>query len=439
MPLNLPASNMRGANPIAAFRLPGWIQAQAFIFGFCLQFNFLLGGNGEGVDAQGGYGFRALDFLSVAAIALLLFHAFSARRVLTLAIFSAVIGAMALLRMQEPTFWSDPRTATLGLHYLAYSLAGLYLAIICNDDSGAQGFCWGLTLGLVATIPIFAFQALGYSSSLVQMGLVPGYHAEGGIGSAAVARYSGLWGHPNQAGHIAALAGAAGAYFAFNRRYIPAAVVAVSLIVVFYYTESRGGLIAGASVLAIAVLFPRGKRLNLLHLAIAGVVVTIAVELLLQIEFIAYRFEADPAAASNFSERLGSASTGIQLALSNPLGLSLDVYASEMESIGGVATPHNGFITFVSLFGIVPFVALVLAFAANLRIRRDADVFFFFLTIQVSVSFFFEQLPVDYDYALIICMLFGQAFLRSRIGSDLQLRRSKITSGKFEKSRLARS
>jgi hypothetical protein len=395
-----------------------WKRRLAFLFGFLLQFNILIGGGGEGAAATGGYGFRVFDFLTVVAVALLVIHALSPRRIFALTVFSAIVAAMAVLRMQEPGFWSDPRTVTLAVHYLAYGYSGLYLALICNEDFVVRGYCWGLIVGLVATLPIFAFQELGYSSNLVEIGLVPGYHADVDF-SGDVARYSGLWGHPNQAGHIAALTGAAGAYFAFCRRFTPAAVVAAALVAIFYFTESRGGLIAGGSVLAISMLYGRRQEIDFLRIIAVAIALVIAVALLLQIDFIAYRFEGDPLAGDNFSERLGSTLAGIQLALSNPFGLSLDIYSSEISAAtGGVGSPHNGFITFAIILGVVPLLVLIAAFVANLRIR-GTDAFFFFLTVQVSISFMFEQLPADGNYAFIICLLLGRAFLRTRVGSEL--------------------
>ena len=397
-----------------------WKQRFAFLVGACLQCNLLIGGNGEGLAATGGYGFRVSDFLLLAAIGFLLIYALPPRRVLILSVFSAIVGMMAVLRIEEPTFWYDPRTATLAMHYLAYSFSGLYIAIICSEEFVVRGFCWGLTAGLAATVPIFVLQDLGYSTSLVALGLVPGWNYDVNLGS-GVARYSGLWGHPNEAGHIAALAGAAGAYFAFNRRLIPATVVAVSLVAVFYYTQSRGGLIAGASPLVVSLLFQRGRRVNFLKIAVVAIAGLIAVELLLQIQFIAYRFEDDPLAASNLSERFRSTWAGVQIAMANPLGLPLDLYISEERGAAGIQSAHNGFIVFAIVLGVVPFLALVAAFAANCRVRNSTDAFFFFLTLQVSVSCLFEQLPINYDYVFIICLLFGRAFLRTRIGNILTI------------------
>jgi hypothetical protein len=402
----------------SVFRLE---QGFAALFGFFLQFNILVGGGSDDASIVGGFGFRMLDFLSVVAVGILLIYALRPRRVFPLAAFAAVVGAMVLLRVLEPRFWSDPRTLVLGLHYLDYSFAALYLAMICSEEVMARAFCWGLIAGLVATVPIFVFQELGYSDTLAQFGLVPGYHLDGDIGEGDILRYSGLWGHPNEAGHIAALAGAAGAYFAYHRRLFPAAITAVALVVVFYYTRSRAGLFAGGAVLALALLMGGKKRINFLRLAVLVTTMTAAIGVLSQLDFISDRFENDPTAANNLSERLASTLAGIKLALANPFGLPLDVYYSEIQSAtGGVGSPHNGFIALAIILGMMPLIVFAVSLFINFRNRNGSGLFFFFLATQVSISFMFEQLPTEYDYAFMICLLFGRAFLLTRVGSELR-------------------
>jgi hypothetical protein len=407
-----------------------WKQGFAFLFGFFVQFNILAGGGGEGASATGGYGFRILDVLSVVAFGLLLLHALPPRRVLALGIFVGFIGLLALLRTLEPTFWTDPRTITLATHYVGYSFAGLYVAILCNEDYAVRAFCWGLTGGVLATVPIFVLQDLGYSAALISFGLVPGYFGVLALAVGNVPRYSGLWGHPNEAGHIAALAGAAGAYFVFaHRRFMPMAIIAGSLLIIFYYTQSRGGLIAGGAVMLISLLFGKQRRIDLKRLIIVGLLIFGVIEVLLQVDFIVNRFEEDPTNAHNFSERLGSMWAGLLLALGNPFGLSIDVYNSIMESESGVGTPHNGFLAFAIILGMVPLGVLLLSFASTFRIRASADAFFLFLTLQVCVSFMFEQLPATYDFAFITCLIVGHAFLRTRVGGELKVTQPSFATG----------
>jgi hypothetical protein len=57
-------------------------QAVAFLVGFGIQFNVLIGGGGEGVTAIGGFGFRLTDFMSAGAIALLCIFALRPNRIM---------------------------------------------------------------------------------------------------------------------------------------------------------------------------------------------------------------------------------------------------------------------------------------------------------------------------------------------------------------------
>ena len=70
------------ANGLAAeqSRTSAWMQGLAFLFGFFSQFDILVGGNGEGAAATGGYGYRVSDLLCVVAIGLLGIRALSPRR-----------------------------------------------------------------------------------------------------------------------------------------------------------------------------------------------------------------------------------------------------------------------------------------------------------------------------------------------------------------------
>jgi O-antigen ligase len=409
----------RGAVVRSPSRLKHWV---AFAFGFFLQLDLLVGGGGEGAAATGGFGFRILDLLSVGAVGLLAIHAMPARRMTSLAVFILIVATMAFIRILEPTFLEDPRTVVLGLHYLFFLFAGLYLAIILCEQRTVDRFCWGLVLGLVATLPIFVIMDAGYGALLVRVGLVPGYHQAIGATVGAYGRYSGMWGHPNEAGHIAALSAAGGAYFAFVRQQrLPLFLTAGTLLAIFYFTQSRGGLIAGAAPLAIAFLLPRGQKIDILRLLAVAVGILAVGVLMLQFEFIGARFQ-DAQTADNVADRFSSILFGIETALNNPFGLSNNEFSSIMAAgTGGVTSPHNGFLFFAAIFGVVPFVVLIVTFAANLRIRDASGAFFFLWTVQVGLSMMFEQLPQNHCYGFVLCTMFGMAFLRTRIGNDLRV------------------
>ena len=413
---------------VVQLHTPLWKLAFAFIIGFSLQFDMYIGGNGQGAAATGGYGYRLTDFLSVAAVGLLMVHTILPRRLIALAVFAAFIGALAAIRIMEPTFWDDPRTSILGLHYIAYSFAGLYVAISLSDEAALGMFCWGLIVGLLATIPIYVLQDAGWSAKLIEWGFASGYARTFDQLSRDMARFSGLTGHPNEAGHVAALATAAGAYFALLRRgFWPLMLVAGGLLATFYYTWSRGGLIAGGLILAIPFLYARG-RAAVLRFGVTAAVLIVAVALLSQLDFVSSRFGNDPNATDNMAQRLESILAGFQVLMTNPFGMSINEFISLVAAgSGGVASPHNGFLFFGGVFGLLPLFVLISAFAMNLRVRTDQDVFFVLLTIQICISFLFEQLPGSLPYVLVMCLLVARAYLKTQIGRELLVYPSPIT------------
>lgn len=395
---------------------PFWKQSLAFLFGFSIQCNVLIGGGGEGVAATGGYGYRLTDFVAVGALGLLGISSLISRRILPISLFGMIVAALFIL----PMLSSDPRTVIVAQHYALYSFAALYVAIILSDVTAIEQFCWGLIVGLMATVPIFVAQDLGYTSALMDLGLLPGYSRifEGIVRD--VPRYSGLSGHPNEAGHVAALSAAAGAYFAFARgRFLPLAFVAASLVVIFYYTWSRGGLLVGGIILAIPFLFARRGAAAWRSVVMAGL---LAIILLIasETDFVASRFSEDPNAANNITDRIESTLYSLELMFTHPLGMSATDLALVINSgTGGVGSAHNGFFFFGGIFGLLPLIILLAAFIANLRVRDDVDVFFAFLTLQVTLSFLFEQLSGAYSYAFVMCIIVARAFVKTRLGADL--------------------
>jgi O-Antigen ligase len=398
-----------------------WSTAFAFLFAFCIEFDVLVGGGGEGAAATGGYGYRISDLLCVVAIAALSIKALAPRRLMALVIFGLGMLTMAGIRVLEPSFADDPRTVILAVHYVAYSFAALYVAILLGNGAARDAYCWGLVLGLVATVPIFVMQANGYDSALINLGLLPGYYQIYIVTFSDVLRYSGLWGHPNEAAHVAALAAPAGAYlFLFRRRILPAALVLGAFLVIFYYTQSRGGLLVGAGILALPLLFGRRGRIDILRLVIAAATLAIGVVLLSQLDFISSRFE-DAGTASNFAERLNTILFGLETALAHPFGISIsDFYSIMSAGTGGVDSPHNGFIFFAVLFGWLPLAVVVSAIIRNLSVRSEGDTLLMFISLGTVFSFMFEQLPGTYPFAFVICLIVAWAFVNTKIGSDLR-------------------
>jgi hypothetical protein len=413
---------------LARNRVSFWLRLAGLVFGFFIQFNVLVGGGGEGAAATGGYGFRIIDFLAIGMIGLLGLYALHPRRVVPLCIYVAIIAPLVGIRLLEQTFWQDPRSIIQGSHYLLYGFSGLYLAIILGEQQIASRFCWGMIFGLFATLPIFILQAAGLGSTLVAFGLVPGTFRVLGIAWAEASRYSGLWLHPNEAGHVAALSAAASAYIAFvQRRFVPLYCSAAAILVVFYYTQSRGGLLASIAVLAVPFLFDMKGKVSIGRLAFALAVAACASLFLLQTDSIASRLTNDAGTSQNLSERIETAIGGFYIALQNPFGLSLRELISQIgAATGGVRTTHNGFIYFAIFFGLPLFLVLLFSLAAHTRIREDTDALFFLWIIQVSVSMMFEQLANNYSYAMVLCTLIGRAFLRTGLGSELKIERQKL-------------
>jgi hypothetical protein len=394
-------------------------EALAFLVGFSIQFNVLMGGGGEGATAVGGGGFRLTDFLSAGAIALLCIYAFRPHRIMAVAIFAFGIGTLALLRILDPLFWTDPRTEILCLHYFGYSLAGLYFALILRSRATIDRFCWGLIIGMLLTVPIFIMQGLGYASTLVEYGLVPEYSQLLLYENSNLVRYAGLWGHPNDAGHVAALSAAAGAYFTFvYRRYLPLGLTSLGLLAIFYFTQSRGSLLVSGVVLAVPILFGARRKISILHILVGLIVIGIVSLLLSQLDIVAYRF-TDAETGHNFSERIASTVAGLSLVLKNPLGMSVLYFQSILFYTVGVDSPHNGFIFFAAILGVAPFAVIIFVFATNLRHWHNDDAFFALFTFQICLTFMFEQMALSYCYALAICILLGRAYLKTRFGAEL--------------------
>ena len=405
-----------------------WKQGFVFLVGLCIQFNILVGGGGEGASATGGYGYRIIDFVALGAACLVAIHALAPHRILPIAVYGLIIGVVFV----APALSTDPRTVILTYHYILYSFATLYVVVAIDDVPTLEFFCWGLIAGLLATIPIFVIQDSVYASKLIEWGLTPGYSSVlTGIGWES-SRYSGLSGHPNEAGHVAALSAAAGAYFAVvRRRFIPAALVFVGLMIIFYYTWSRGGLLAAGVILAVPFLITRG-RVTILRVAIMGAILLLLVAVVSQLDFVAFRFAYDPNANNNISDRLDSILAGLQVMLTNPLGLREDQFLSAVASeSGGVGSPHDGFIFFGGIFGLPPLALLLAAFATSFLVRDEIDIFFVMFAAQISLSFLFEVLPGSYSYAFALCLVGARAFIRTPIGQELATQTVRPARRKF--------
>src|SRR5690349_4887316 len=180
---------MTRLSPVFHTRTPLWQRFFVCLVGFSIQFNALIGGGG-GASATGGYGYRLTDFVAVCALGLFVIFSIAPHRIFPIGIFGLIVAAAFLY----PIISLDSRTNILALHYVLYSFAALYLAVILSKPSAIEWFCGGLIGGLLATVPIFVLQDLNYTQTLIVWGLTPGYFQETGVFTSNVLRYTGLWG-----------------------------------------------------------------------------------------------------------------------------------------------------------------------------------------------------------------------------------------------------
>ena len=190
------------------------------------------------------------------------------------------------------------------------------------------------------------------------------------------------------------------------------------LIVVFYYTRCRAGLFIGGATVLLSLLLVLG-RLTFARFTVVVLVGIVSLVLVSQIDFIASRFADDPSSTNNISERLDTILSGLHALLAYPFGLGVNEFDNIVWSETGLPTPHNGFIFFGGVFGLLALSALLVIFAASLRARNDTDMFFVFLTMQVSLSFLFEQLSGSPSFAFATCLIAGHSYLGTRFGGEL--------------------
>jgi len=407
-PLKQPTKRL----PLTRSSISGSQKFLLFLLGFSIEFNILIGGGGD--VSLGTSGYRITDFLAIATACLLGFRVLIRRaNVLVLGLFGLLLAIIVSFRFFDPSFWGESHTQIIVGRYLVYGFAGLYVALLLDNTRAADLFCWGLITGLLATASIFIIQGAGLSSELAALGIKSTGIEDFVLSDVGTSRYTGLWGHPNEAGHVAALASAAGAYFVVvHRRFIPLTLVAIGLGVTFAYTQNRGGLLAGGATLGISLLFSRQRRLEIVRTLTSAFSIVVIVTALLQFSTFTSRFLDDPMIEGNYEERLDTIWAGIHVVLDYPFGVPIREFSDIMTSQTGLPTPHNGFVYFAAIFGLLPLIILLTAFANSLRVRNDADVLCAFLTIQVCLSFLFEQLHPNCSYTFVLCVILARASLR---------------------------
>ena len=385
----------------------------AFAGGLFLLFNFFVGAGSQAEGVVGGYGYRISDLFALGCVLLLIFTANSPAKFASVLWYGLACACVVLPLLVT----RDRQTATLALHFSLYSLAGLFMAMMFSRGY-ATAFAWGMLAGLAATVATFALLHAGIPlATLASLGLAAGYAGDFGGYVREMPRYSGLWGHPNEASHVAALASAAAAYLLLvDKSKLAAFIATAGLLAVFYYTLSRGGLMIGGAIVALA-FFLKGGMGPKFQLAVLSVVACLSVAALFP-ELTA-RFSDMAGAEANFTERLDSVLTTVQIISAHPFGQSITDFENELgRKTLTVTSPHNGFFFTAAVLGVPALLILLLVMGSNLLAYRQSP-FLALLCLQVAGSFLFEQMSGNRSYVFAIGIIIGGAYLRSRLGTPL--------------------
>jgi hypothetical protein len=384
----------------------------AFLAGFVILFNFFVGAGSQSEGVVGGYGFRVSDFLALFLSFMLIFVADNRNKWISILWFGTAIGCslFPILLMR------DSQTATLIFHFLLYSAAGLYVAILLDRGLG-EYFAWGMLTGLGVSVFTMLLVQLGVPvSTLSSLGLAAGYAVDFGGYVREMPRLSGLWGHPNEAAHVAALASAGAAYLLLVKHSKTAAVVgAVLLLGMFYFTLSRGGLLVGAGILMLSFVIQRGRSSKML-----AVFALLAVFAVSEVPDIGSRLSDQADAEANAAERLDSMLAAAALVVSHPLGQSIVDFQHDLQrSTLVVVSPHNGFLFMGTVLGLLGLFIFCLALATHLM-NPKSNVFMALLSLQVCASFMFEQISSNRSYVFVLGIILASAYLRTPIGAPLR-------------------
>ena len=122
MPLEFPTAKAVRPTSIEQFsavkgHATVWQQGFAFLVGFSIQFNMLIGGGDEGWSATGGFGYRLIDFVALGAACLLGIYSLVPHRLRPLSLYGLTVGVLFLPAL---ALSAEPRTALIIYHYILY-------------------------------------------------------------------------------------------------------------------------------------------------------------------------------------------------------------------------------------------------------------------------------------------------------------------------------
>lgn len=317
----------------------------------------------------------------------------------------------------------DGEFYTTAFTYL-YALFFLFFTYLLFKEERLETFCWGLLAGFAA-VSVLLFLDRIMQPQLAAVGL--SYNFDEAAVRAAVAngehsplllrieKAGGLWVHGNEAGPALALAAAAAAYL--SERFRRVAIFAIFLGVyalTFTQTLNRSGAI---SMLLIGVmLYSRMFSVRLLLKSYFGLVlIVLALAALLPLglfdwieEAFARRFIQDTNSANNASERIITVLAGIQVMMSYPFGIGFTARSMEMQSIVGIGTPHNGFLSTAFASGaLYSFTVIGSMIYTILRPRKVS--FFVYAAMAVAIGYMFEELNFNPAFMSFVSLVVAYA------------------------------
>lgn len=363
---------------------------------------------------------------------LYLFHYITTYRKLTKVTgYLVAIPAFSLLHIASTgmslSFGASNTDLALALGFVLYLVGGIGIYITLFRRGGTDGFCWGLLLGALCSLPILVLQANGFGDLLIKVGFAEPRQVVQQVNLPGLTeRLTGMWGHANEVGHVLAIATPAACYlYLYRQTRLPLAIAAIVSVVGYYYTVNRGGIIASMLVF-IMTLFIKNKQVgidyskqkpnDILIAAIALGVIVIALYLLPTPEFLYKRLDDANAINQNAGGRFATTLAGLQAALQSPFGSLSSDWRWTMKGLTGFTTTHNGFLSLAFELGALALPFFIFAFGAvvvqgfRTSKRLSLDTYLMLASIQVSISFMFEELSDCDAFMLMMGIIMARVY-----------------------------
>ncbi|MEA3535454.1 O-antigen ligase family protein [Rhizobium sp. CC-YZS058] len=337
--------------------------------------------------------------------------------------FSFLLSVMLFHERGEGEFYTSIFT------YL-YTLFFLPFTYMLFKERLLTPFCWGIFYGFSAAAMLLGLD-LVLHDQLSSIGLAfvfdPAAVAEalarGEITSALrLEKAGGIWAHGNEAGPVFALAAAAAAYLAEKKQnfWIFTRFTSIYLST-FTLTQNRSGLIA--VILVGLVLYIRRLSMATLKRSFFTII-AVAIGVIVVLPFgvfdfvdsaISKRFLEDSNVSNNASERFSSLGHGFEVMFQYPFGIGYTARYNLMQAIGGIGSPHNGFLATAFANGLV-YVVLLVTTILYLAVRRRKIGFFAYAAAALVTVYMFEELSYN------PCMMAFVALMISYVALDLDFR-----------------